>query len=880
MRRGLKAGAALCGVAGLLALSAKAATTTLPGGTGFTVAVAAPAAGAVLPEATAFTVQGHATIGTAAPVASTYLVTAIDVSGSTFAEVATTACGNQNPTHDTAPNTVLDCELAAGLALNNEAVTQGTVARVGVIGFAGRVLGSSAPLAGEAGILDLSAADGMQSFTPPAADSPANGTRDVNEVLASAFNQNIVGTYGLPAGMDYTGFTTFATFTSPGSTNYWAAVTQIRNLFATAPAGATKVAVILSDGDSTVGGPSGEHVESALATIGGIKIFTFAIGTVASCLGSGAPNYGTLQTISNVTGGTCTHIANPGDAAGIVPGAIGSQLTTPQLSEGGVTYSAPDGSPVPTFHGPGSLDFQKVFPAAAATPGTHHLCARARGTDGGGSATLPDCIDVSILAKPVVTTGGIGGVLGSTPEASSFSLSGTADHGDTTWSATGGTGSCTFTNASSPTTDVTCTDDGDYTITLTADDHVNPPQSANATLHVSNVDPLAALTLSPAPHPLAQPVNASVAIGDPGADTFTCVIDWGEGAPTPGVVSGNACAGSHRYSAGGLYSVSAMVTDDNGGSGSGSQPVTIDAPPTAHAHPAAGNEGSPVPLVVDTTDDGATTVDWSISGGTGTCAIADAHAASTTVTCNDDGPYTANVTVSDGVNPPVSDGATLQVTNVAPGLALTSSAGGLTVTVAGTVTDAGAHDTQTCSFAWGDGTTTSGVPVSGGMCAASNTYAGGTHSATVSVTATDDDGGSTTRSTTQPLNRRPSCTAVRASAAELWPPNHTLRLIVLGGATDADGDPLAYAITSVRQDEPTNGTGDGDTAIDAVDAGPGAVRLRAERAGGGDGRVYAISFAVSDGKGESCAGTVQVTMRKSPSKPAMLTPGAGYDSYR
>ena len=102
---------------------------------------------------------------------------------------------------------------------------------------------------------------------------------------------------------------------------------------------------------------------------------------------------------------------------------------------------------------------------------------------------------------------------------------------------------------------------------------------------------------------------------------------------------------------------------------------------------------------------------------------------------------------------------------------------------------------------------------------------------------------------------------------------------MLGGATDPDGDPLAYAITSVRQDEPTNGLGDGDTGIDAVKAGPGMVRIRAERSGNGDGRVYTIAFTISDGKGGSCAGSVQVTVPKSASKPAVLTPGPGYDSF-
>jgi trimeric autotransporter adhesin len=892
MRRGLTALAALVGAFALLAIGAGAATTTLPGGTGFTVAVSAPAAGAVLPEATPFVVSGHATIGTATPVANTYLVTAIDVSGSTDLGVSTSSCGNQNPTHDFAANTVLDCELAAGLALNNEAVNQGTVAQVGLIGFAGRQVGTFAPLADEASILDLSAAGGQQSFTPPAADSPANGTRDVNEVLASAYNQNISPTFGLSGLDNFVGFTKFTDFTSVGNTNYWAAVTQIRNLFATAPAGVTKIAVILSDGDSTVGGPSGEHVEQALSGISGIKIFTFAIGNAASCLGSGAPNYGTLQTIASTTGATCTKIANPGDAANIVPDAIGSSISVPVLSDdGGATYVSPDGGIPPVFHGPGSIDFHHTFPAADATPGPHHLCARAIGSDGGGNATLADCVDVSILARPVVTTDGIGGVFGATTEGSPFTVSGSADHGDTTWSATGGTGTCTFANASSPTTDVTCTDDGDYTITLTADDHVNAPQSASGTLHVSNVDPTAALTLSAGPHPLAQPVDASVAISDPGADTFSCVIDWGDGTSGPGAVSGNACTGSHTYATAGFYSVSTTVTDDDGGTGSDATSVRVDAPPTIDLGGGGGGvglsgvEGAPVALHASVTDDTAgLTLHWSATAGAGvdagaSCSFGNAASAATTVACTDDGDWQLTLTADDHVNPPVSGTIALHLENANPTLSLASGVSSLTATVTGTVGDAGANDTQTCSFSWGDGSAdTTGVPVSGGTCVASHAYASGAHP-TVTVTATDDDGGSATRSVSITLNRPPSCTAVSSSLTELWPPDHTLQLIVLGGATDPDHDTLTYAITSVRQDEPTNGTGDGDTAIDAVNAGPGAVRLRAERSGNGDGRVYTITFTVSDGKGGSCGGTVQVSVPKSASKPAVLSPGPGYDSY-
>ena len=67
-------------------------------------------------------------------------------------------------------------------------------------------------------------------------------------------------------------------------------------------------------------------------------------------------------------------------------------------------------------------------------------------------------------------------------------------------------------------------------------------------------------------------------------------------------------------------------------------------------------------------------------------------------------------------------------------------------------------------------------------------------------------------------------------------------------------------VTTVTQDEALNGTGDGDTAPDAalVTGKANQVQLRAERSGNGDGRVYRVSFTVSDGKGGSCSGTVYV----------------------
>jgi DNA-binding beta-propeller fold protein YncE len=107
-------------------------------------------------------------------------------------------------------------------------------------------------------------------------------------------------------------------------------------------------------------------------------------------------------------------------------------------------------------------------------------------------------------------------------------------------------------------------------------------------------------------------------------------------------------------------------------------------------------------------------------------------------------------------------------------------------------------------------------------------------------------------------NHNPVCTGVNGGP-NLWPPNHKLALITLTGATDPDGDPVMTAVTGVNQDEPLNGLGDGDTSPDAQ-PGPisNQVYLRAERSGPGDGRVYRISFVVTDGRGGSCTGTTTV----------------------
>lgn len=112
-------------------------------------------------------------------------------------------------------------------------------------------------------------------------------------------------------------------------------------------------------------------------------------------------------------------------------------------------------------------------------------------------------------------------------------------------------------------------------------------------------------------------------------------------------------------------------------------------------------------------------------------------------------------------------------------------------------------------------------------------------------------------------NHAPDCSAAYAEPALLWPPNHQMEAIELGGITDPDGQAVAVVADSIFQDEPINGTGDGDTSPDATFA---PLAVRAERSGNGNGRVYHIMVTASDGVGGSCSVEVQVGVPHSKKK--------------
>ena len=105
----------------------------------------------------------------------------------------------------------------------------------------------------------------------------------------------------------------------------------------------------------------------------------------------------------------------------------------------------------------------------------------------------------------------------------------------------------------------------------------------------------------------------------------------------------------------------------------------------------------------------------------------------------------------------------------------------------------------------------------------------------------------------------PNISTVTANPASLWPPNHKMRDVAINyTATDTCPGTVNCSITNITSNEPINGTGDGDTSPDWEFVDNHNVRLRAEHAGGGNGRIYTITVTCTDAAGNTSTKTVEV----------------------
>ncbi|HEX3252970.1 MAG TPA: VCBS repeat-containing protein [Pyrinomonadaceae bacterium] len=98
----------------------------------------------------------------------------------------------------------------------------------------------------------------------------------------------------------------------------------------------------------------------------------------------------------------------------------------------------------------------------------------------------------------------------------------------------------------------------------------------------------------------------------------------------------------------------------------------------------------------------------------------------------------------------------------------------------------------------------------------------------------------------------------------LWPANHKMVDVTVGYSTTNNCGHVTCTL-SVVSNEPINGTGDSDSAPDWEIIDEHHLRLRAERAGNGSGRVYTITITCTDSSGSSVR-AVTVVVPKNQSK--------------
>ena len=126
--------------------------------------------------------------------------------------------------------------------------------------------------------------------------------------------------------------------------------------------------------------------------------------------------------------------------------------------------------------------------------------------------------------------------------------------------------------------------------------------------------------------------------------------------------------------------------------------------------------------------------------------------------------------------------------------------------------------------------------------------------------ATDGSGNTATCSQliTVDDNTPPQLTGLTSSKQVLWPATHKMVDVMLNYAVNDNCVSTPNVNISITSNEPENGTGDGDTGTDWEIIDDHHIRIRAERAANGTGRIYTITVRVSDGCNASVSATTQV----------------------
>ncbi len=306
------------------------------------------------------------------------------------------------------------------------------------------------------------------------------------------------------------------------------------------------------------------------------------------------------------------------------------------------------------------------------------------------------------------------------------------------------------------------------------------------------------------PVPVPAPAFPAVSLGtlsftSPGStDTFSAVINWGDGTSSVGTIVAGMVSGSHAFAPGQTYTVTVNVIDDtNNLTRSTTYQVTMANPIVSviAGSDQTSDEGSPVSVMATFTDNGApashvATINW----GDGTITQAsesepgtalDTGAAYGTHDYGKAGDYLVTVSVAEVGFKPISDSLHVTVNNVVPQVNAgpdVAAGVGVPVSVNATFSDpgfpvAGVQETYTATINWGDNTSSQGIVTvtpgtpgvaTTGTVTGSHQYSGdGPYTVTVTVGDGTGTGSDTLQVTGAPAVVTPSVLTLSANEGTL-----------------------------------------------------------------------------------------------------------------
>jgi len=324
----------------------------------------------------------------------------------------------------------------------------------------------------------------------------------------------------------------------------------------------------------------------------------------------------------------------------------------------------------------------------------------------------------------------------------------------------------------------------------------------------------------------------------------TLTYTWKEGATTLG--TGATLMTSLPL---GTHTITLTVTSSGGGSDDDDVLITIV---DTNAPVIALNGSNPMTIECHTTfvDPAATANDGCAGDLTSSISV------SGSVNPNVVGSYALTYTVSDGSHT-TSAIRTVNVVDTTPPIITVNGANPMTVECHTSFTDPGATASDDCA---------GNFPAS--ASGSVNVNVPGTY--TITYNASDPSGNPAVPVTRTVLVVDTTAPVINLNGfmPAIWPPNHKYRTFsvtdFVASVTDSCNTSLNLSnvvISQVTSDELENSGGDGNTLNDIIIAANcKSVQLRSERDGGGDGRVYTITFKVTDASGNVATATARVVV--------------------